>query len=251
MALSTIKTLFIKASGREDLNNDTATGQLWFINQGQKMLDELTEFAKSEARSLITLPAGSFVVTLKGCRAITKVYLNDGETITKLERKTHDWLRANYTDIVENGSQLVQGSMTVAGTDSGTPLYYSPFVSHTPEAGKLFSQPTGSHYPYEYLNSGDDWSYKSLLIMPPSDEEVTLEIHGKFYSPQLDLPSDTSFWTEVKSNMLIAAAMYQLELFYRNTEGASDWLTAINREMIGLQKDVAFDDGVDTLIMEG
>ena len=82
--------------------------------------------------------------------------------------------------------------------------------------------------------------------MPPPDGNYYVSILGTFYSPTLSatLSGSTwtqtkSFWSEVHPDILITAALYKLETFYRNTEGAKDWKSALMIDVADLDKDVA------------
>lgn len=70
-------------------------------------------------------------------------------------------------------------------------------------------------------------------------------------SLELSNDSDTSWWTLEAPETLITAALYELELSYRNTEGARDWLGGIDNDLDGMEKDVISEEitGVDQ--MEG
>ena len=45
--------------------------------------------------------------------------------------------------------------------------------------------------------------------------------------------------------------MYKLEEFYRNTEGMRDWIEAINRDLRGIDFDLAFQESAEITSMRG
>jgi len=61
---------------------------------------------------------------------------------------------------------------------------------------------------------------KQLITMPPADRTYTVRVQGLFGSPALSANTDLSFWTIQHPDILIWAAMYQLEVAYRNFEGS-------------------------------
>jgi hypothetical protein len=80
----------------------------------------------------------------------------------------------------------------------------------------------------------------SILLMPPVDASLkyTLEVRGLFYTDALSTDADISYWTEENELLLIFAAAYMMELTYRNTEGAKDWLGSVMTIVEGLDKDI-------------
>jgi hypothetical protein len=56
-------------------------------------------------------------------------------------------------------------------------------------------------------------------------------------------------WTEMHEMILVWAGLYMLEVSYRNTNGAKDWLAAIQREIISLDMDGVEEEivGVDQI----
>jgi hypothetical protein len=60
-----------------------------------------------------------------------------------------------------------------------------------------------------------------------------------------------SFWTEVHPSTLIKAALYELEGFYRNTEGQKDYLATLRSDVTGLDNDAVEQELVGTLQMGG
>lgn len=63
--------------------------------------------------------------------------------------------------------------------------------------------------------------------------------------------TDTNFWSEEHSLVLIWAALYHLEVSYRNTEGAADWFKSIVEAVARIDKDIAADECDTINQMEG
>ena len=72
-----------------------------------------------------------------------------------------------------------------------------------------------------------------------------------FRSPRLTLPTDKSFWTEVRPELLVHAACYQLEATMRNSQGLADALAIITDELRGVDKDMALSESYSINQMEG
>jgi len=109
---------------------------------------------------------------------------------------------------------------------------------------------TGTFFNYVVPNSD---SYNAIVFLPPPDETFDVEVQGLFYTYWPDDEDDTSFWMEIHPMISVWAGLYMLEVSYRNTTGANDWMAAITRTGSGIDKDTVeealADDG--DLIMEG
>ena len=70
-------------------------------------------------------------------------------------------------------------------------------------------------------------------------------------SLELEDDADTSWWTLEAPETLVLASLYELEVAYRNTEGANDWMGALNNELMSLEYDQISEEitGIDQ--MEG
>lgn len=87
-------------------------------------------------------------------------------------------------------------------------------------------------YDNDRLLGNHFYEYEAVHILPPSDGSYTISILGKFYSPKLIRDNDKTFWTEEYPNILVHAALYELEKSYRNSTGANDWLNSV---VVGLK----------------
>ena len=61
---------------------------------------------------------------------------------------------------------------------------------------------------------------------------------GVYFSTPLEHDSDQSFWSDRFPSTLVKAALYQLEQFFRNTEGANDWLLAVQADVRLIEMDL-------------
>ena len=245
-----IRTLFAKRSGRYDLVDTdwSDNGADFFFNSAQRLLDRLVEHEKSMARSYHILASGSWYVVTEGLMAIKEVWLSDADGKFKLEKKDIAELRDTYYE--------EPADLTV-----GTPSFYAPAVLRPypdastettlaafTDAGDVIASDDGTgHY-----------TYNGVILMPPADGAYTLSIWGKFRSPELSAvvaeaawTETKSYWTELHPDILLKAALYELEAFYRNTEGAKDWKAILDVDLISLDSMMADQEMSDIQEMEG
>ena len=231
MTLLAVRNLFIERSGREDLHDPTTGadgGADFFIQSGQKTIERLLQIDKSWGRKFADISAGGYYAILEGCRAIKRAWISNVDGRISLEKLTIDEFRELYSDAPNK-------------IDSGTPVYYTPV--------SLRTYPNDTHVVIDYLYDNklvdtetEDYSYKGIIISPPPDKDSLLEIFGLFYSPKLSLDADKNFWSEMHPEILLLGALYQLELSYRNTAGAQDWLNALMLELGEMEKDWVEED---------
>jgi hypothetical protein len=230
MTLLTVRTLFATHSGRFDLvdidDEYSDSGADFFINAGMRMLDRLTNFGKSFSRHYVTLAAGDWYAIIPYCRAIKEVWLSNDVSRTLITKKDLSSIRQVYAS-------------PISALDQGTVLYYSPAsIRTTPEpTGETDSITIDKFGTVTYSESGSSLGYNGLIFMPPADGAFTLEVYGLFSYPDLSDDDDENFWTEQHPDILLLAALYKLETFNRNTEGAKDWMNALTLEVSELDKD--------------
>ena len=68
---------------------------------------------------------------------------------------------------------------------------------------------------------------------------------------ELDDDTDENYWSIEHPMLLLYAALYEMEVSYRNTEGAKDWDLALSRELADLDKDTVEEEVHDADFMEG
>ena len=125
---------------------------------------------------------------------------------------------------------------------TSSPIFYAvPLERYSPELSRLSADmvkaPASA---FTQPNVGADSI--SLEILPRPSREYTLEVHGNFYSPILDTDTSSNIWSELYPDTLVKAALYELEVFYRNTEGANDWLNAIQADLIAAEQLEVFEE---------
>jgi hypothetical protein len=257
MNLLDVRKLFFSSSGRRDLVNADSSnnGADRFINAGQTLLDSMVELRQLKARKSISLKAGAYFALIDGCRIVEEVWTigTEGEKV-KLEKVPADQLRTYYNEIVSTAdANLIPNILNNVGTTyAGTTAYYGIIpVSMAPMQQRLeLLHNYNNRQDMEGAGYGHFYNQTGLLLMPPTDEALTLTVFGIFSSIPLQADGDVSFWTMLHPFTLVHAAMYQLEVFYRNTEGARGWLEAISLALNGLNNDDAAEAAVDLDVME-
>lgn len=239
MNLLSIRQQFCKLSGRYDLAStttvefDTDSGADFFINAGMRFLDRKYQTQKSVASYFEEIAIGSWYLTLQRCFAIQEVWMNDTESRWKLTKYPYQQIKETYTGLV---------SMT----EGGPPLYYAPVQLRSVQVFDF--QSLGAFF--NYVESSDDGTFNGIIFTPKTDVLHNVEVIGRFYHADMENNLDQNFWTNEAPEVLLKGALYQLEVFYRNSEGANDWLRAIELDGMELEKNLVEEEGNDTRVIE-
>lgn len=224
MNLLELRTQFVKISGRYDLVVDTTdwvdNGADFYINAGQNFLDRLRDTPKAQNTIFTALDAGEWYVTFARCRSIRKVWINNTEGRSQLDKRSMNWLYGEFSALISE-------------TDQGTPLYYCP--ARLRSTDNIDQDDLGVFF--NYVEDASD-SLRGILIFGPADEKIVVAVQGLFYSDELSLDISNSYWTLNWPETLVKASMYQLATFQRDHRDAKDWLTSIYSDLEGLDKDV-------------
>jgi len=78
-----------------------------------------------------------------------------------------------------------------------------------------------------------------------------IEVWGKYETPWPSADNKDNYWFNAFPHIAVNAALYQLEVSYRNTEGQKDWLNAIDMELKGIDMDTVENDSNRAEEMEG
>lgn len=227
MNLLGIRTLFVKRSGRYDLVVDTVNfadnGADFFIQGGQKWLERQGDFKGQKGRLFRKMLSGSYYTTFSNMRTIDCVTVIDSVNgRMPLEYVTYDELVSLYPT-------------AFGSTDLGTPIVWAPLCIRgvNMDSDPLFDGQA------DYMDIVvDSDTYNAIVLMPPTNETISLEIFGKFGSKKLVNDGDKNWWTINEESILLKAALRELEVFYRNTQGVNDWTISIMQDMYGLEKDL-------------
>jgi len=234
MNLLQIRQQFRTISGRHDLVNldGSDNGANFYINEGSRYLDRLDENQKSWASRFVWLQAGLWGVQFEYCRAIKEVWVSSTTERWQLEKKRLQDLRSEYM------------SEMPSERDTGDPLYYAPtltrYIPEDAEVGDI-----ESFIGFVDIPTGDAHLFNSILIAPPADELLSVEIVGLFYNTSLDADTDENYWSVAHPMLLIMAAMRYVEVINRNTQGVNDWEAVISRDIATIGFDL-----VEELIAE-
>lgn len=200
MELLELRQEFVKKSGRYDLVTNTTTwpdnGANFYINAGQRMLTKMLEPRSKMTQVQVSLDPGEYEVDFQAtARVIKNVYVVDADGAkVALTFKNIDWI------IYEFGKDVDQ-------IEPGVPYYWT----------------------YKIPSSED--AARKIHIVSPVSETCIIETHGYFMPANMSADNDESWWAAEYPEILLKAALYQLEVFYRNTEGAKDWMSAIQQEI--------------------
>lgn len=229
MNLAELRAVFVEKSGRYDLITDTGAdaGANFFIQSGQRFLDRRADIkAAQDMVSVLDVYAGIGYVEVPNCWLI--------KTVRILQDSGQCWYPLNRLEY--------RGSLRYMMTPNGDPRYYVVSTKrHAPSFDKL--EADSIHVPADAFTFGD-WGLTTLTIelLPHPSTPSSIEVLGRYYSAPLESDQSTSYWSIAHPDVLVKAAMYQLEVFYRNTEGANDWLSSIQLDLTDIEQQEIFQD---------
>ncbi len=234
-----IRKKFVSLSGRYDLvssvifpnnldnvsNNWTDRGANFFIQAGQRFLDREMDFHKMSGELTFSLATTATSLNLSGnVRAIREVVVQDSvdDEQFNLIKKDVRWLRWKFGG----------DASTLGSTDVGEPKYYAPGLLRTAVSPNATTAVTTE-------------VQRQLVIMPPADRTYTIlakvDLEGN-----LEADTDITFFSHQFPEILVLAAMYQMEIFNRNTQGQRDHLEPLRAALRRLDDDVVKEESEDT-----
>lgn len=222
MTLSEIRQLFVQKSGRFDLMDEDGndTGADFFIQAGSRLLDRLSDLKNVREGTFPFMVGEDGLIQLAQlCYLVRRVlaYIG-GEKSTPLPLKR----------------VTCRHSLKFLMGRKGRPLFYAlKATRYVPDLKRFPASEAGS-----MKASALDMADCSLLVevLPHPTKELLVEVQGCFYSAPLLEDNDSNVWAEQHPEILLKAALYELEIFYRNTEGANDWLSSIRVDLSGLEQ---------------
>ncbi len=224
--LEAVRQKLVDLTGRVDLVVDTTdyvdNGANWFIQAAQRWLDQRLDTANAVAEITSAITAGDYYVDLDNIRAILSVQVVTDDDLRYLRRETVKELRERFTDDDTDFSDV----------DQDVPAYYALLT-------KRDDSPAAQA----------DESQKRIVFLPPSDGSYSIVVTALLSSPALSADASYSWWTIMRPEILVKAAAYQIEVFYRNTEGARDWLESLMLDIQGIDFDSVAESiaGVDQM----
>jgi hypothetical protein len=227
-------------SGRFDLVSSTYAdlGVDFFINEGRKYLDRLDSNNKSYADWFTLIAIGGFSTSIPLCRAIKEVWVATAAVRWQLEKKS-------VQDLITGYLTGLPSSRT-----NGSPSYYAPTVSrYIPEDAAVGA--INAFSGFVDLPAGNAHEYSTILLNCPTSEQLMIDVKGLFYSKELVEDTDKNYWSEAHPMLLVQAAMRQIEISNRNTQGKNDWEAVIKEEVAQIGMDLVEEDIAEVDCMEG
>jgi hypothetical protein len=255
--LRTVRKNFIAASGRLDLvkKDGSNNGADWFINAGQRLLDRMIELPQMQNSFVRVMPPGGYTVLVEDCRVVQEVWVDIDGVMKRLTLLSHSDAMQKFPKIISarNTSLMPNIQLDAGTTYAGTPLYYCRYAaSPSPrQQNLLFAGNTTNTAGMLGSQFGDLFNQTALMILPPVETQLAVKVVGIFYSVLLSDDGQITFWTMQAPDILVHAAMYQLEVFYRNMEGARGWMLAIQQALTGLDHDVVSEEQSQVNEIEG
>ena len=233
-----IRQKFREISGRFDLVDDAGAdlGAGFFINEGRKYLDRLDETQKSWGSAFRLLEVGFYSVNFPYCRAIKEVWA--ASTMARWQLKKMPL------------QEMMEDYLAGAIRDTGTPTYYSPCITrYVPENATPLD--LDAFAAWMDVSGGGAHNYNAILLNVPTSARLTIQIQGLFYSMELVNDADENYWSVAHPMLLIMAAMRQIEVINRNTQGVNDWEASISKDMRTLGYDLVEELIAEVDVMEG
>lgn len=216
MNLSELINQFKILSGRYDLVDENLPIVKTFINQGSRFLDRSTHHQKSVATHFTFLNVDDFRASFPQCRAVKEVWAVSTTKRWQLHVKPIQDILINY---LSNNDYI----------ESSAPLYYAPTLTRRiPEGADI----SGFTDYIKYLDAQTDvgHSYNAIVIVPPTDTKLMLDIRGLFYSKELINDNDENYWSVSHPLILLQAAIREMEIFNRKL--GLENLDEINKDLI-------------------
>ncbi|MBW8034152.1 MAG: hypothetical protein FVQ79_00340 [Planctomycetes bacterium] len=212
MNLQEVRLWFVQESGRYDLvvspSAVTDNGADKYVNAGQRMLDRMMEFPKDEGEFSFTIATSAISTSISNVMSVRAVSVFDtsDKTIRYLERRSMREMRELY------------------GGEVGALDNVTPGEPRTWSLGWLRTNLASN-------SSAIVGATKKLVTMPPADRSYTIKVAGLFNTAVLSTNTSVSFWSDQHPDVLVLAALYRLEVGYRNFEGSRALLDNIIKEI--------------------
>lgn len=287
MNLLALRTLFTTLSGRYDLvktvgsNTFTDNGADFIIQGGQKLLESLILTPKSKAKVLKLVEADERRIDLSNCQSVHEVWARKRVELTsgnltvgrRYEITARDDAVFTNDGAADNnvGTQFTADAATVTldaddrvvridydDSDEGYQLELVKRVALETELiedGAVAAQGKPYYYALDVVRdtgvTESDTTVRGVLLGPPADTYYTITVVGIFRFDKLEDDTDTNYWTDEWSILLLYAAFFTLESFYRNTAGMRDWMNAITTIIFGIDSDKVEEESHNVNQMRG
>lgn len=232
MNLAEIKGMVLSGTGGLNLDDQTLSV---FINEGQKVLDRMSDFPHAQAEIPFVVNRGDYFLIFP-----TRV------------RIVHDcWLRVATTDkgdpINKRDYIILRAMYPNPEVEEffGTPRDYAFTTSIIASLGSPAVDQLSMPAQDVPLASNDPYDYKGIVLGPTPDATYLVNVLATAYSKPLVGDGDESFWSKHHPLALFNAAMYKIEGFLRNANSATTYLTAAQQEITGINFDHVEDEMQD------
>lgn len=247
MVISELRTRFRNESGFSYFL-DTKVDEV--LNNGIKYLDSITFSPVKDQRIFIPLKSEDNCISFPmKCRVIKEVWACDDSRRERVNRDPDlDGLRNATNWLFKYWWWWRYYGSTFSVVANGRPHWYRSFVTE-PFDKSIAAQ--------SYLSKFADvtWSdgvSRGIAFAPRADKDYIIEVFGKFDSIPLSDTTVTNWWSENYPLLVVQAAMYVLDMSYRNSSGGMELKGVIVDAVSGINNDAIEEEiGSDDCIMEG
>jgi len=237
LTLVELRTKAAEVSGRYDLvdvdDDYSDDGMDFFIHSAQTFLDKRAITQRSTNVIYDEKATGTWYYDFTRCQKIEDVWINNAEGRNRLEKKTLNELKELYPGLISE-------------TDQGTPLYYTPLSVRSTEDTDMDN--LGAFF--NHTKDASD-AYRSILMLPPPDEAIVVELTGIFYADVLTEETDTNFWTNNYPDLFLMAILYKLETFNRSDRAIKYWRDTLDAELIQIDMNMVSEEVHEVNQIEG
>ncbi len=197
--LGGVRRRFIELTGRKNLlvggriNEDKGANN--YINAGQTHLDGRLDLPESRERVRLELDTGEYQVQVERLYNLESLRLITSSGAIDLTKKR-----------VKEQSFKSQMKAPFSAFESGTPANWTFSTVSINRDNTLAADPGGDD-----LLTGSSHQYKVILFDAKADEDIIVEILGRFQSETLVSDDDTTFWVENFPEMSAIAAAFMSE----------------------------------------
>ena len=228
MNLAQVRAQFVKLSGRFDLVSDlslyTDNGADFFIQEASRLLDRKSVEISEDDSAFYSVALGGYYIDFTNIRSIKELWYHNTTDRYQLIECTKNTLKTLFASILDT-------------TNTGIPAYYAPVRGNI--RTNVANGNGEASLPANFLNGLQLASTDiNAVIFSPINPAGTIEIVGKFYSLPLTANASENYWTIHHPMLLVWAACYLLEVSYRNSEGAKDWMGAIGDWLKEIEMDI-------------
>lgn len=242
MNLREIREKFVELSGRVDLVEDLIAyadqGADYYINAGIRELDtEAFQTWHSIAVHYEELASGEYFVALPDMRSIAEVWVSVDSAYYPLGYLEYKYARKRY------------GASKLSTITTGTPRTFTPV--RTRPSPDFLQKDSAVQDSIRDKTEVFESPYKGIVVLPAASMPIVVEVHGSSYSAKLDNNDDENFWSVNFPDILVKAAIREVERSYRNRQGAEDISRFITEQLTKLDMDSALNASLTTDQMGG